>query len=121
MYQIISAILIAVVTLGLSAWTAIATVQGGMEASVSGVLRAWGQEWIVLPYVWGVLFSHWWMGHERAITTPHGDLWITLGSMVVMTGIAAALRSWGVEQAQWTHAIVFGLGAVVGHYFWSQV
>lgn len=120
MYQTVSALLIATLTLVATTWTAIATAHSGMGASISAVLRTWGQEWAVLPYLWGVLFSHFWLGHQQAMTTPKGDLWITLGSMVLMGGLSAALRGWGVRLPQWAHLVLLAAGMAVGHYFWSQ-
>jgi hypothetical protein len=120
MYQTISAILIAIVTVGLSAYDLLPALNETPGDTISAVIRSWAKEWAVVPYIWGVLGGHFFLGYPQAITDPTGDLYITMFSIWSMFLASLVMRSYGTEVSVWIRLLVMAVGVLMGSFFWSQ-
>jgi hypothetical protein len=119
-YQSISAAIILVLTVGVSAYDVLPALSDPEGDTISAVLRAWSRDWIVIPYLYGVLGGHWFLGHDHAITDPHGDLYITVWTMWLMLIVSLAFRRAEVDVPAWGYLACMAVGVAVGHWFWSQ-
>lgn len=120
MYATLTPILIIVVTLSMTIYNIFPVLSPEDGDTISAILHEWSREWVVLSYLWGLLGGHWFLGYYRALTTPQGDLVLTLFSLWAVFVANVVLRAYEVETPTWGHVVALVVGVIIGHFFWSQ-
>ena len=114
----ITIVAIAVATAGLSAWDIVPATNAVSGDTISETIRAWSRSWLVLPYIWGLLGGHFFLG-TTAIEHPAGT---TISLWTVWVVAIVSLYAWqsGYEGNVYVQLALLAAGAVVGHLFWTQ-
>lgn len=119
-YQTVTVILIATVSIGLSAYDVLPATNAVDGDTISEVIRRWGREWIVLPYIWGGLGGHFWAGSPHHIWTGADQLRVTVWSMWMVFVLNLGLRQQVRDWPWWAFLIAMMGGALVFSFTWSQ-
>lgn len=113
-------VFIVVATLCLSAWDLVPATNDVAGDTISEVLRRWGREWIVLPYIWGGLGGHFWGGYPLEVGPTETELALTFWSMWLVLILNFGLREHVREWPWWAFLAAMGVGALVFSFTWSQ-
>jgi len=117
----LTSIAILVGVLFYAVYTAVMAGNGTPGDTVSAVLRTISRDWWIVSYVFAGLISHWFLGHEQAVTTPRGDTLIAVlvtWSLFVLN-VMHFRNDWSSLPAS-AYLSLIGFGLFVGHFFWSQ-
>ncbi len=117
--------LIALVTVGLIIWDIIVAtnkIPNGID-TISGRMKAWGKQALILPWAWAMLYGHFWGPLKINQLIPH-KIGI-FGLVVVAWGVLLAsiyCRQHGVTiSSSWlTFLFVLNFGALCGALLWAQ-
>lgn len=115
-YQAISAALIIIVTLGLSAYDLVPALNETPGDTISAVLRQWSREWYVLAYLWGVLGGHFFAGDPNPLLGA--GLGLTIWTVWILLIVNLGTRS--ADLPSWVYILLMIVGILAGHFFWSQ-
>lgn len=122
---LITVALIGIVTVGLIVWdiyVAINKVPNSLD-TISGRMRDWGKQAIILPFLWAMLFGHFW-GPIRPgdIVEPKTGiaLLVFTGWGVLLAGMV--LRNYGINvNNSWIlFLLILNFGALAGACLWPQ-
>lgn len=89
--------------------------------TISGRMRIWGKKTLLFPWLWAVLFGHFWGPKVRLMSHLNGILTLVfLTGLVLVAGILmrgegeTTITSWPLFFA------ILNLGAVAGAFLWPQ-
>jgi hypothetical protein len=119
-YQTVTVVLIVAVSIGLSAYDVLPATNAVDGDTISEVIRRWGREWVVLPYIWGGLGGHFWAGYPHQTWTAGEELRITLWSMWMVFVLNLGIRQYVRDWPWWAFLLAMMVGAVVFSFTWSQ-
>jgi hypothetical protein len=117
-HHTVTIIAIAFATVGLSAWDVVPATNSVSGDTISEMLRAWSRSWLVIPYVWGLLAGHFFLG----TTAVEHDAGTTISLWTVWVVFVVSLYAWqsGYEGNVYVQLALLAAGTAVGHVFWTQ-
>lgn len=116
--------LIALVTVGLIVWDIIVAtnnIPNGLD-TISGRMKAWGKQTLLLPWLWAGLYGHFWGPIKAGQLMP---MKVSLPILIFLTWGVTIVGIWcrqnGITINTWpVFLLVLNLGAIAGACLWPQ-
>ncbi len=117
--------LICLVTVGLIIWdiyVATNKIPNGID-TISGRMKAWGKEALILPWAWAMLFGHFW-GPIRSGDLMPGKVGIAILAMVawlvILFGVYCRQQGYTITSSWVLFLFMLNFGALCGALLWPQ-
>lgn len=112
----ITKLVVALTTVLLLAYDVIAGKIG--QPTESMVLRDWGRDWTILPFIAGFLLGHW-FGPRQNVSFSAWGFALPILAVLLVTDIVWNLK--GLPPTAWRYSLWYALAGIpAGMYLWGQ-
>ena len=121
----ITVMIMVVVTIGLIVWDIVVATNKIPNSidTISGRMKAWGKTTILLPWLWAILYGHFWGPIKLGQLMPSKTgiaLLVFLTWCVLLTGVAMRQHNIAVTSSWLVFFLVLNVGAIAGAFLWPQ-